>query len=385
MQGSRGTVLAVTLGDPAGVGPEVALRAVRALLRPGAGVRRSSVAAPRIVLIGDQAATAETAHRLRLGIDVAPCTTGDVARRALPPVAARGRLVLPLLAPDAAQVRPLRASERRPGKPGDAGARVAYHGLLAAIELARIGAIDAICTAPISKEGFARAGLATTGHTEILAEKSGSAHVRLMMSHPKLRIVLATTHLALADVPRKLDAAGIEETIRVTAGHLVRWFGIARPRIAVAALNPHASDGGTYGDEERRVIAPAIARARAARIDAFGPVPADTLFSALGPANDAVVAMYHDQGLIPVKQLGVHEAVNVTLGLPFIRTSPDHGTAYDVAARGGADPRSMQAAVALALRLAALERRGARPSPKPVGRRVVPRGARKTQDPRGPK
>jgi len=388
MQGSRGTVLAVTLGDPAGVGPEVALRATRALLRPGGaahGVAIGRRTTPRVVLIGDRAATEETSRRLRLGIGVVPCTTDDVARRALPPVAASGRLVLPLLAPDASQARPLRAAERRPGKPSDAGARIAYHGLLAAIELARVGAIDAICTAPINKEGFARAGLATTGHTEILAEKSGAAHVRLMMAHPQLRIVLATTHAAIADVPLQLTRDGIEETIRVTAGHLRRWFGIARPRIAVAALNPHASDGGTYGDEEERLIAPAIARARAARIDAFGPVPADTLFSALGPANDAVVAMYHDQGLIPVKQLGVHEAVNVTLGLPFIRTSPDHGTAYDVAAKGGADPRSMQAAVALALRLAALERRAARRSPKSIERRAVPRGPRKTQDPRGPR
>ena len=376
MQGSRGTILAVTLGDPAGVGPEVALRAVRALLRPGAAARGRGEL-PRVVLIGDLAATQETSRRLRLGIDVVPCAIGDAARRALPSVATSGRLVLPLLAPDAAQARPLRAAERRPGRPSDAGARVAYHGLLAAIELARIGAIDAICTAPINKEGFARAGLATTGHTEILAEKSGAAHVRLMMAHPKLRIVLATTHLAIADVPKKLTRAGIEDSIRVTASHLERWFGIARPRIAVAALNPHASDGGTYGNEEERLIAPAIARARASRIDAFGPVPADTLFSALGPANDAVIAMYHDQGLIPVKQLGVHEAVNVTLGLPFIRTSPDHGTAYDVAAKGGADPRSMQAAVALALRLAALERRGARPSSS--------RPPRKTQGPRGPK
>ena len=382
MQGSRGTVLAVTLGDPAGVGPEVALRAVRARLRPGAGARGRGEA-PRVVLIGDLAATEETSRRLRLGIDVAPCALGDVARRALPPVPVTGRLVLPLVAPDATHARPLRAAERRPGRPGDAGARVAYHGLLAAIDLARIGAIDAICTAPISKAGFARAGLATTGHTEILAEKSGAAHVRLMMAHPKLRIVLATTHLALADVPRRLTSAGIEETIRVTAHHLARWFGIARPRIAVAALNPHASDGGTYGDEEARLIAPAIARARAARIDAFGPVPADALFSALGPANDAVVAMYHDQGLIPVKQLGVHEAVNVTLGLPFIRTSPDHGTAYDVAARGGADPRSMQAAVELALRLASLQRSAARPAA--ARSTAAARSGRKTPGPRGPK
>ncbi len=222
MQGSRGSILAVTLGDPAGVGPEVALRATRALLRPAAGGRDG---ATTVVLIGDPTATQETSRRLRLGIDVAPCSVADVARRALSPVPSSGRLVLPLLAPDAAHARPLRATERRPGKPSDAGARIAFHGLLAAIELARSGAVDAICTAPINKEGFARAGLATTGHTEILAERSGAGHVRLMMAHPKLRIVLATTHLALADVPKALTRDGIEDTIRVTASHLVRWFG----------------------------------------------------------------------------------------------------------------------------------------------------------------
>src|SRR5581483_4061656 len=280
---------------------------------------------------------------------------------------------LPIVRPPAAPL--LRAVERRAGRPNVAAARVAYESVRTAVALATAGAVQAICTAPISKEWFARAGVADTGHTEILAELTGARGVRLMMALDRLRVVLVTTHLALRDVPAALGVDGIAETIEVTARHLARWWGIARPRIAVAALNPHASDGGVYGDEEARIIAPAIARARAARIDAIGPVPADTLFSDLGPSCDAVVAMYHDQGLIPVKQADVHRAVNVTLGLPFIRTSPDHGTAFDRAGRAPANPRSMQAALALAIELAAVEARAgtARPSAARSARGGSPR------------
>ena len=166
-------------------------------------------------------------------------------------------------------------------------------------------------------------------------------------------MVLATTHPRGARGLRALSVAVVRDTVAITASHLSRWWGIRRPRIAVAALNPHAGDGGVYGDEETRASSGRPSALRGgARLDAIGPVPADTLFSALGPPCDAVVAMYHDQGLIPVKQLDVHRAVNVTLGLPFIRTSPDHGTAYDIAGTGRADPRGMRAAVDLALELA---------------------------------
>ncbi len=353
MQSPREVSLAVTLGDPAGVGAEVALRAVQTLLRPG----RSAAAArggARVLLIGDPEVAREAAARLRLPLDVRPVTREQALDP--PPHARRGRLVLPLLAPDPAAARPLTARERRPGKPSVAGARLAYASISLAVELAREGVVDAICTAPINKGWLDRAGVASTGHTEILAAQTGSKHVRLMMAHRDLRVVLATNHIALRDVPGALSVDRVEDTIRIAAHHLRRWFGIARPRIAVAALNPHASDGGVYGDEEARILEPAIRRARAARIDAIGPVPADTLFSAVGPRCDAVVAMYHDQGLIPVKQRDVHETVNVTLGLPFVRTSPDHGTAYDLAGTGRADPRSMLAALELAVRLARIER-----------------------------
>lgn len=337
------TRLAITLGDPAGVGAEVALRAVAMARRPRA----------RVLLIGDLEAAREAAARA--GVDVA---LEPIERERLASWNGGSRRRLPVLAPACGRaVRPLRPSERRPGRPCIAGARVAYGAIATAVDLASAGEIDAIATAPVSKDWLARAGLARTGHTEILAELTGSKDVRLMMALPELRVVLATTHLALREVPGALSRAVVRDTVAITSSHLTRWWGIRRPRIAVSALNPHAGDGGVYGDEETRVIGPAIRAARRRRLDAFGPVPADTLFSDLGPRCDAVVAMYHDQGLIPIKQRDVHRAVNVTLGLPFIRTSPDHGTAYDVAGTGRADPRSMRAAVELALELAAIEKR----------------------------
>jgi 4-hydroxythreonine-4-phosphate dehydrogenase len=341
------TRLAITLGDPAGVGAEVALKAVTA----------APLARARVLLIGDLEAAREAAKRARLDVALEPIGGDELSRWS-----ENGARRFPVLEPSRASglrlpVRQLRAAERRPGRPSIAGARVAYGSIAAAVALARAGDVDAVATAPVSKDWLARAGLARTGHTEILAQLTGARGVRLMMALAELRVVLATTHVALRDVPRALSRDLVRDTVAITAAHLTRWWGIRRPRIAVAALNPHAGDGGVYGDEETRVIGPAIRAARRRRLDAVGPVPADTLFSDLGPRCDAVVAMYHDQGLIPVKQRDVHRAVNVTLGLPFIRTSPDHGTAYDVAGTGRADPRSMRAAVELALELARVEKR----------------------------
>jgi 4-hydroxythreonine-4-phosphate dehydrogenase len=220
----------------------------------------------------------------------------------------------------------------------------------------------------VSKEWFARAGVARTGHTEILGRLCGASDVRMMMVVDDLRVVLATIHLPLRRVAASLDVGGITDAIATTAEHLRRWWRIRRPRIAVAALNPHAGDGGVYGDEEARIIEPAIRRARRRGIAASGPYPADTLFSALGPPADAIVAMYHDQGLVPIKQRDVHRAVNVTLGLPFVRTSPDHGTAYALAGTGRADPSSMRAALELALELAPAHRGPSRRTRQSPGR-----------------
>jgi 4-hydroxythreonine-4-phosphate dehydrogenase len=215
------------------------------------------------------------------------------------------------------------------------------------------GTVDGVATAPINKEALRLAGLPWSGHTDLLAHLTGAEHVAMMFYSDALRVVLATVHLALAEVPRALTPSRLEATIELTSRDLPR-FGIERPRIAVAGLNPHAGEHGLFGREEEDVIGPAIAACRRRGIDVAGPFPADTLFvRAVRGEFDVVVACYHDQGLIPVKLVAFGQAVNVTLGLPIIRTSVDHGTAFDIAGQGLADPGSMCAAVKLAARLAA--------------------------------
>jgi 4-hydroxythreonine-4-phosphate dehydrogenase len=210
----------------------------------------------------------------------------------------------------------------------------------------------ALCTAPLSKERVALRAAHFVGHTEHLARTTG-ARVAMMLAGPQLRVVLATTHLALADVPRKLSTDQIAFVAQLASRELRERWGIASPRIAVCGLNPHAGEGGIFGDEEARIVAPAIAQARAAGVDVTGPHPADGLFPRAARGEcDAVVALYHDQGLIPVKLLDFAGTVNVTLGLPFPRTSPDHGTADDIAWQGKADARPMISALLLAARLA---------------------------------
>jgi 4-hydroxythreonine-4-phosphate dehydrogenase len=223
----------------------------------------------------------------------------------------------------------------------------------AAARAALSGRVRAICTAPLSKERVALSVKGFAGHTEWLAALA-SARVAMMLAGPRLRVVLATNHLALSEVPRKLTAAQISFVAQLASSSLRERFGIARPRVAVLGLNPHAGDGGIFGDEEARIVAPAIAEARAAGVDATGPWPADGLFPrAVRGDFDAVVALYHDQGLIPAKLLDFRETVNVTLGLPFVRTSPDHGTADDIAWTGKADAEPMISALLLAAKLAA--------------------------------
>ena len=234
---------------------------------------------------------------------------------------------------------------------GDAG-RAAYDIIVRAVDDARGGVVDAIATAPVNKEAFRIAGLPWNGHTDLLAHLTGSRHVAMMFYSEVLRVVLATVHIALADVPRALTAASLEATIDLTARELPR-FGIARPRIAVAGLNPHAGEHGLFGCEEQTAIRPAIDACRARGLDVTGPFPGDTVFvRAVRGDFDVVVACYHDQGLIPVKLLAFGQAVNVTLGLPIVRTSVDHGTAFDIAGKGFADPQSMIAAGLLAAKLA---------------------------------
>lgn len=238
------------------------------------------------------------------------------------------------------------------GRPTPASGRAAYHLIVRAVEAARQGRVDAIATAPVSKEAFAMAGLPWRGHTDLLAHLTGAPFVAMMFDSPALRVVLVTVHIALADVPRALTSDRVQRTIRLAAQELPR-FGVASPRLALAALNPHAGERGLMGSEDDEILAPAVAGCAADGVNVVGPLPADTAFvRARRGEFDAVIACYHDQGLIPVKLLAFGQAVNVTLGLPITRTSVDHGTAFDIAGRGIADPGSMIAAVKLAAKLA---------------------------------
>ena len=234
---------------------------------------------------------------------------------------------------------------------GDAG-RAAHDAIVRAVADAQRGAVDAVATAPINKQALRLAGMPWSGHTDLLAHLTGASQVAMMFHSEPLRVVLATIHVALADVPRLLTKGLLESTIALTARELPR-FGVASPRIAVAGLNPHAGEEGLFGCEEQTVIAPAVEASRQDGIDVSGPFPADTIFVRAARGEfDVVVACYHDQGLIPVKLAAFGRAVNVTLGLPIIRTSVDHGTAFDIAGKGIADAGSMIEAVKLAATLA---------------------------------
>jgi 4-hydroxythreonine-4-phosphate dehydrogenase len=235
----------------------------------------------------------------------------------------------------------------------------AYEALVRAVDDARAGRVDAIATAPINKEAWAMAGLPWLGHTDLLAHLTGAGRTAMMFHSRPLNVVLATVHVALADVPAVLTRARLIDVIELAAGELP-MFGFAKPRLGVAGLNPHAGEHGVIGVEDDTVLRPAVDACRAGGILVDGPFPADTLFvRAVGGEFDAVVACYHDQGLVPVKLLAFGRAVNVTLGLPIIRTSVDHGTAFDIAGKGIADPGSLIEAVRLAARLAAARRKRA--------------------------
>ena len=241
----------------------------------------------------------------------------------------------------------------RPGVVSEEAGRAAHQSICRAVEDARAGVVHAVATAPISKLAFARAGLPWKGHTDLLAHLTGSRRVAMMFWSEPLKVVLATVHLPLAEVARALTREALDDIIHLAACELPR-FGLPQPRLALAGLNPHAGEEGVLGSEEQRILRPAVEAARARGIDIAGPFPADTVFvRATRGEFDAEIACYHDQGLIPVKLLAFGQAVNVTLGLPIIRTSVDHGTAFDIAGQGKADPSSMIAATLLAARLAA--------------------------------
>lgn len=320
--------VAISMGDPTGIGPEVTLAALRSRALRGA-------LAP--ILVGDVGVYEGAARLLRLPLRFAPWQPGTALPRGA--VAVRAIAALP-------------ARDRRPGRPSVAGGRAAHAAIVEALRLVRDGAASALTTAPICKANLIAAGLPVGGHTELLAHLCGDVPVRMMMVGGSLRVALVTTHLALRAVPDAIDAAAVLDTIRIADQALRQRFGLRRPRIGVAGLNPHAGEQGAFGDEDARVIAPAVRRARRAGIPAHGPLAADSLFPlAHGGAFDAVVCMYHDQGLAPFKLLHFADGVNFTAGLPVVRTSPDHGTAHDIAGRGKADPSSMVAALKMAAEL----------------------------------
>src|SRR5512146_135875 len=327
--------VAISMGDPSGIGAEVTARAL-------ATHRRALVP----YVYGDANVFAAAARRARLSLPaVAPGAP-------LPP---EGAII---------RVTRLPRSAATPGRPARAGgaAQLAY--LQAAYAAVVAGQADALCTAPVSKAQVALAEKGFVGHTEWLEAKTGAKRSVMMLAGSRLRVALVTNHLALARVPAAVTASEILGTVTTTHTALRVDFGIAKPRIAVCAMNPHAGEGGAFGDEEKRVVLPALARAKRLWIAASGPYPADSVFfRAAAGEFDAVVALYHDQGLIPVKLLDAvarDPAVNVTLGLPIVRTSPDHGVAYDIAGKGRANPASMIAALRLAGRMAGVRARRGR-------------------------
>jgi 4-hydroxythreonine-4-phosphate dehydrogenase len=316
--------IGITMGDAAGIGPEIVVQAMA-----------QGLAAPALVY-GDAGALRRAAQLLGARLSV----------REIPDVQA--------FRPEAGLIQvvachPALPEDLPPGKVSAAAGRGAYAYVRAAIDDAMAGRIRAIVTAPLNKASMHAAGIDYPGHTEILAEFSGTQDFAMMLANRELRVLLVTIHVALADVFARITVESELRAMRL-ADAACRQMGIARPRVAVAGLNPHAGENGKFGREDIDIIAPAIDAARAEGIDASGPWPGDTVFMRARRGDfDIVVAQYHDQGLIPVKYLGVEEGVNVTVGLPFVRTSVDHGTAYDIAWQGVADATSLMVAFDLAL------------------------------------
>jgi 4-hydroxythreonine-4-phosphate dehydrogenase len=321
-----GAPIALTMGDPSGIGLELTLSA----WREGAG-------GPFFVL-ADPKAVAATCERLGLTTPIETTTperAGEIFGRALPVVPLTARVT------------------GRPGVPDSANAPAILESISRAVDYVRSGAARALVTNPINKKVLYDAGFPHPGHTEYLGELArawgGEAKPVMLIWSPLLLVIPVTIHIPLSEVPAGLTRAAIETTARIVDRDMRARFGFDRPRIAVAGLNPHAGEGGAMGREEIEIIAPAIKALRAEGLDIFGPLPADTMFHARARKNyDVALTMYHDQGLIPAKTLAFDEGVNVTLGLPFVRTSPDHGTAFDIAGRGVADPASLTAALKLA-------------------------------------
>ncbi len=329
-------IIGITMGDPAGVGPEIIVKAL---------AESSIYEICRPVVLGDPGAVAQVM------VDGQSLKINEIAN----PAEAQG-------ASDQMDLIPLCRLDKEclvPGFPRVVGGVAMVDCIIKAVEMARKGEMAAMVTCPINKALMHKAGYPYEGHTQFIAGLTECKDYVMMLAGEKLRVALVTIHCALKDVPFLLTQERITRTISVTSRSLKEDFGLDHPRVAVAALNPHASEEGLFGPEEDEIIRPAIESAKAAGYPAGGPFPADTLFFKAAEGQfDAVVAMYHDQGLIPLKLLHFSDAVNVTLGLPIVRTSVDHGTAYDIAGKGMADPSSLKAAIRMAVQMA--ENRAAR-------------------------
>ncbi|MFN3597685.1 MAG: 4-hydroxythreonine-4-phosphate dehydrogenase PdxA [Rubricoccaceae bacterium] len=343
---ARAPLLALSAGDPNGIGPEVLLRAAFA---EGGGPDR-----PRLVAVGPSGVLRAEAEALGLGplVDVPA-----LAREAVAAAVAAAPGALPVFDPV-----PGAPFARTPGRPTAEGGAAAMRAVAAGADACLAGQADGLVTAPLSKEAIHRAGFDFPGHTEFLAARTGAAHVVMMLAAElpagPLRVALVTIHEPLARVAPLVTAARVAETVRTLTRALRDDFGLAAPRLAVLGLNPHAGDGGVLGHEEQDVIAPALEALGAEGYAVTGPHPADAFFGrGAWRAADAVVAMYHDQGLAPFKALAMGGGVNVTCGLPIVRTSPDHGTGFDIAGQGRAEASSMAEAIRVAARMAAARAR----------------------------
>jgi 4-phospho-D-threonate 3-dehydrogenase / 4-phospho-D-erythronate 3-dehydrogenase len=326
--------IVITMGDPAGIGPEIIAKVIDS---------RELFSLCRPVVVGDAGVMKKLVEDMRLSISVRPLTLLTEADPA------PGKL-------DVLDLKNVSLAAHAWGRPDASSGRAVVEYIKRAVALTLDRQADAIVTGPISKEMMNAAGHHYAGHTELLADLTDSREYGMMFVGGGLRVILATIHLALKDVPRHITTPSILKTLRL-AHKAMRYFGFDAPRIGVAALNPHAGEGRLFGSEEWDVILPAVIKAREEGIHASDPLPADTLFyKARNNYYDIVVAMYHDQGLAPLKMLAFGNAVNVTVGLPIIRTSVDHGTAYDIAGKGCADPTSLLEAVKLASKMASYQR-----------------------------
>lgn len=322
--------LAITMGCPVGIGPEIILKFF------ALSGNWTSLPFP-VVVIGDRKILEWCSRSLNIPASIADWKPGDVLQEG----------VIPVFEPEISPV--LNCSLLQWGSPDKATGLAMARYIETAVELTQREVLGGIITCPIAKSTLNMAGYAYPGHTEMLAALCKTSNYAMMMAGEKLRVTLVTIHTGLAQVPQALSIEKIMHLIRLTADSLQSDFGISSPRIAVAGLNPHAGEDGLFGDEEKTMILPAIGKMKKIGCNVDGPYPPDTLFyKAAGGAFDAVVCMYHDQGLIPFKLLHFEDGVNVTIGLPVVRTSVDHGTAYDIAGQGKADPASLVAAVNMA-------------------------------------